>query len=180
MERFKHGKGDADDILREGQKSILKKSTARQLEKSKLQQKPQVQSHSDDPFGVGNGNGNGPAIGGVDPSGLIQGLKPIEVVEPEKPYDPFGGMEQKRDYYVLQDHYEHSWLDKARTDPVITAGGYDVKEYYSRTMHEAFAGLGCFIADEVAARDALAAKSTPTVAAAIAAGDDDTGMQDAL
>ena len=62
-------------------------------------------------------------------------------------------MAQTRDYYILQEYYEHPWLEKARSDPQITAGGYDVKEYYTRTMTEAFAGLGCFIAEEVAERE---------------------------
>ncbi|KAL8806161.1 MAG: hypothetical protein Q9223_004921, partial [Gallowayella weberi] len=43
----------------------------------------------------------------------------------------------------------HPWLDHARTDPSILAGGYDLREYYQRTMLEAFAGLGCFIEEEM-------------------------------
>lgn len=36
---------------------------------------------------------------------------------------------------------------------MITAGGFDLREYYARTLLEAFAGLGCFIAEEMGARD---------------------------
>ena len=172
VERLKEGKGEPDDIMREGQKVVLKKSTARRsaAEKARLQQLQKAQV--EDIYGTGNGSG------GSDPSFFIQGLKPVEAVEPEKPYDPFGGLEQKMEYFVLQDHYEHAWLDKARTDPVITAGGYDVKEYYARTMVEAFSGLGCFIADEVTARDT--SKNVATAAAAMAGGDGEVKDDDVL
>lgn len=87
---------------------------------------------------------------------LIPGLKYLEVDETEttreQPYDPFGGLVMQRNYYEPQDHIDHPWLDKARKDPKIMAGGYDFKEYYARTLLEAFAGLGCFIAEEKAAR----------------------------
>lgn len=98
------------------------------------------------------------------------------VAEPEKPYDPFGGVQEKREYYVLQDHYEHPWLDNARTDPQITAGGYDVHEYYARTMLEAFAGLGCFIDEEIPGRDLPADKSVATAGAAAAGGGGGDGV----
>lgn len=65
---------------------------------------------------------------------------------------------------MLQEYYEHPWLDSARTDPQITAGGYDVREYYARTMLEAFAGLGCFVDAEVAAREVPADKAVATAA----------------
>ena len=93
------------------------------------------------------------------------------MAEPEvdEPYDPYGGVVFQRGYYVLQDVYEHPWLDKARTDPQITAGGYDVNEYCARAMFEAFAGLGCFIEDEIAARDVAMDSKAATTAAAVAA-----------
>ena len=86
----------------------------------------------------------------------IKGLKPVVKPEPEKPYSAFEGLEFKQEYYVLQESYEHPWLDKARTDPMITTGGYDVGEYTTRALLEAFAGLGVFIEDEVEKRDSAA------------------------
>lgn len=151
--------GDPDAIAREGQTVILKKSTARRSAAEKARQ--QQQQQASDPFGSADNGASG---------FTIKGLKPTVVAEPEKPYDPFGGVREKRDYYVLQDYYEHPWLDNARTDPQITAGGYDVHEYYARTMLEAFAGLGCFIEAEVAGRDVPADKSEATAAAAAASG----------
>ena len=71
---------------------------------------------------------------------------------------------------MLQDYYEHPWLDNARTDPQITAGGYDVHEYYARTMLEAFAGLGCFVEAEMAGRDVPADMAVATTAAAATGG----------
>lgn len=55
----------------------------------------------------------------------------------------------------------------------MQAGGYDLREYYSRTLLEAFAGLGCFIDEEVSKRDATSklanAKPVATEGAAMAA-----------
>ena len=42
----------------------------------------------------------------------------------------------------------NSWLDKARTDPTITAGGYDVNEYCRRALVEAFAGLTTYVGED--------------------------------
>ena len=161
VEKLAHSNGDADQIIREGQTVVLKKSTARRTAAEKARQ-----ARPDDLFGAvvsnsGGGNENGSAGSGF----TIRGLKPVVEAEPEKPYDPFGGISMQRDYYQLQDHYDHPWLDQARTDPQITAGGYDLKEYYARTMLEAFAGLGCFIAEEMAAKEAASDPVGGTAAA---------------
>ena len=163
VEQIARGEGDADKIAREGQKVVLKKSTARRsaADKTRQQQQP---STLNDPF-------NGPlANGAADTPFTIQGLKPIIETEPDKPYDPFGGLSSSRDYYALQASYDNLWLDKARTDPHITAGGYNVREYYARTMLEAFAGLGCFVEEEVSARNLPSDAAVATAAAAAAAG----------
>ena len=161
LDRMATSTGDADAIAREGQRVVLKKSTARRTAAEKArQQQP-------DPFGNSD---NGAS------SFTIKGLKPTVLAEPEKPYDPFGGMQDNRDYYVLQDYYEHPWLDNARTDPQITAGGYDVREYYARAMLEAFAGLGCFIKEEIAGRDMPVDKSVATTVAAAAGGGGGDGV----
>ena len=133
-----HGKDD------EVQKVVLKKSTARRTAAEKArdkqrqqQQQQQLQNSEDTDSDVYK----------------IEGLKPIVQALPEKPYDPFGGISYTPSYYTLQSHYEHPWLDRARTDPSIVAGGYDLREYYQRTMLEAFAGLGCFIDEEMGEKE---------------------------
>ena len=144
------------------QKVILKKSTARRTaaekarDKQRTQQQPQTSSD-----------------GGFSDAEIfrIEGLKPVVEAPVEKPYDPFGGASITPSYYTLQPHYEHPWLDKARTEPSIVAGGYDLREYYQRTMLEAFAGLGCFIEDEMAEKErADGGDMAATEGAAIAAG----------
>lgn len=179
LDRLARGEGDAEAIARESQRVVLKRSTARRTaaERQRQQQQQQQQQQTflaTDPFGDGSANG------AADSGFFIKGLKPVVKAEPEKPYDAFGGISAKKDYYVLQDYYEHPWLDNARTDPQITAGGYDVKEYYARTLLEAFAGLGCFIEEEVAGREMASSTSVATVAAAAAAGDGDSNMDDVL
>ncbi|KAL8747893.1 MAG: hypothetical protein Q9190_000279 [Brigantiaea leucoxantha] len=140
LDTLAHSKpGTADQIVQDGhQKVVLKKSTARRSNQARQQPQPEQSS-----------------IGNDTSIFQIKGLKPIIEPSPEKPYDPLGGMDflTRRSYYTLQEHYSHPWLDKARTDPSITAGGYDLREYYARTMLEAFAGLGCFIEEEVGGRE---------------------------
>ncbi|KAF2097744.1 CDK-activating kinase assembly factor, partial [Rhizodiscina lignyota] len=95
--------------------------------------------------------------------------------EPEKPYDPFGGYKVDHSYFVVQDDYKWDWFDMAKKDPQIYAGGYDLKEYYSRTLSDAFAGLAVFVGDEIGGKDkpsdATAATQTAAVAAASSADD---------
>ena len=149
VNRIAEGKGDPEAIAREGQKVVLKKSSARRTAAELARREQQMgelgrlQIAEAEENGVGN---NGTSGGGF----FIPGLKPAEVVEPEKEYDPFGGLNMERRYYQLGDAYEHEWLENARRDPLITAGGYDVMEYCARALLEAHAGLGCFIAIEKA------------------------------
>ncbi|KLJ09083.1 CDK-activating kinase assembly factor MAT1 [Blastomyces silverae] len=109
--------------------------------------------------------GNAPAFD----SDLVKGLRRIQTPEPEKPYDPFGGIRlEGRGYYQLQDHYPSTYLDPIKDNVQMLAGGYDLGEYYARSLLEAFAGLGCFIDEEIAARNA-ATNPSPTGLAASAA-----------
>lgn len=140
------GRAGPEDVLRGGLRVVLKKSTARRTAVEKVRQQQLhdlVQAQSKDSFGTISANGN------ADLSYTIRGLKAPVVVE-EKPYDPFGGLSVDTMYYTLQNHYDYPWLDNARKDSQITAGGYDVLEYYSRALMESNAGLCCFIADEKA------------------------------
>ncbi|KAJ5724655.1 CDK-activating kinase assembly factor MAT1 [Penicillium malachiteum] len=157
---------DAAAIAREGHKVLLKKSSARRSEEDRIRQK-QAALRSEMKRGAGAGE-----LAGPSDSGLIKGLRKIKTPEPEKPYDPFMGyVPEKRDYYTLQSSYPSTYLDRIRNDTRMAAGGYDLKEYYSRTMLEAFAGLGCFIGEEVSRRDAGAeVKPAATAGAAMAAG----------
>ncbi|KAK1141554.1 TFIIH/NER complex subunit [Aspergillus melleus] len=164
-------RGDAAAIAREGRKVLLKKSSARRSEEERIRQKQAALRGSDL-----KKSGKDQVAAAVDAKGpgLIKGLKKIKTPEPEKPYDPFGGLvPNKRDYYSLRDHYPSSYLDPIRQDTRMQAGGYDLREYYSRTLLEAFAGLGCFIDEEVPKRDASgtleAPKPSATEGAAVAA-----------
>lgn len=146
LDKPANSNGTTDQITREGQKVVLKKSTARRKATEKARQ---AQPDSK----ILTGAGIGATAPAAESGFQIRGLKPVVEAAREKPYDPFGGLSMQREYYKPQEHIDHPWLDKARTDPVITAGGYDLKEYYARTLLEAFAGLGCFIGEEMAARD---------------------------
>ncbi|KAB5578668.1 CDK-activating kinase assembly factor MAT1-domain-containing protein [Coniochaeta sp. 2T2.1] len=80
----------------------------------------------------------------------IRGLKEKKKValDEKGPYDPYAGFDYHPDRYRLRDPFVSDWLaDTARKTGVI-AGGYDVKEFYARSMFEAFSGLGVFINDE--------------------------------
>ncbi|KAJ5095966.1 hypothetical protein NUU61_005322 [Penicillium alfredii] len=167
---------DATSIAREGHKVLLKKSSARRSEEDRIRQKQAALRGTETTKRTG-----GPLttadIAGAAPSadtGLVKGLRKIKTPEPEKPYDPFMGLvPEKRDYYSLQSFYPSSYLEPIRKDTRMLAGGYDLREYYSRTLFEAFAGLGCFVGEEVAQRDATSAagisKPAATEGAAMAA-----------
>lgn len=170
LQRLAAGKrGDAATIAREGQRVLLKKSSARRSEEDRIRQK-QAALRSSDANKPGRAATPSEAAGGT---GLIKGLKKIKTPEPEKPYDPFGGMvPNKRDYYTLRDSYPSSYLDPIKKDTRMQAGGIDLREYYSRTLMEAFAGLGCFLGEEVSKRDVTSALGLPkpaTEGAAMAA-----------
>ncbi|RJE24045.1 hypothetical protein PHISCL_03639 [Aspergillus sclerotialis] len=150
LRRLAAGKrDDAAAIAREGQKVLLKKSSARRSEEDRIRQK-QAALRSSDAKKSGKAVTASQATGDT---GLVKGLKKIKTPEPEKPYSPFAGFTTKRDYYTLRDFYPSSYLEPIRNDTRMQAGGFDLGEYYSRTLLEAFAGLGCFIGDEVSKRD---------------------------
>lgn len=162
--------GDSD-AAREGvQKVMLKKSTARRTAAEKAARLAAASSGAGDVFGSSN-NGSATAVAS-DPLGYtIKGLKPISEPETERPYDAFGGLVpltlQPPRYYTPTDTYENPWLDNARSNPAILAGGYDLREYYARAMVEAFAGLGCFVGDEKLHAQAQAAEPEKEAAAAV-------------
>ena len=161
VEMMAKGDGDADAIVRETKKVVLKKSTARRTAAEK--------SHQQAAAKMDNGAAAAPLFS-------IQGLKRVAPAAPEKEYDPFGGYVIKPAYYQLRDHYEHSWLDKARNDAQITAGGYAVGEYCARAVMEAFGGLGVFVEDEIGGREKSEGKGVATASAAAASGGGGEGV----
>lgn len=155
---------DAEAIAREGQRKVLlKKSSARRSEEERIRLKQAALRNSEAAKKGAAAPGvttraTAEIVAGAGDSGLIKGLKKVKKPEPEKPYDPFGGLvPDKRDYYTMRDFYPSSYLEPIRQDMRMQAGGYNLREYYSRTLLEAFAGLGCFIDEEISARDAAAA-----------------------
>lgn len=93
------------------------------------------------------------AVGGAGLSirGLRDKTKPAPV--DEGPYDPYGGLDLRTTRIYLtsekMEEYRNPFVDVARTKDEYKAGGYDLEEYFSRAMFEAFAGLGVFIEDDV-------------------------------
>ena len=145
------GDGDAATIAEESHKVILKKSSARKAAMERQQQ-------------LANESSGAPAKGF-----LIKGLKQKVDPEPEKPYDPFGGLSDARDYYVLQENYDVDWLRTFKQDPRHNVGGYDFKEFYDRALCDAFSGLGVFVGDEMAGKELSSIVPGSATAAAQAA-----------
>ena len=145
IDKLASGQGNAAKIIREGERVMLKRSSARRADAERVLQ----------PVTAAEELANGNSSNGND-TFVIRGLKKRVAPEPEKAYDPFAGLEYVCDYYVLQDRYDWDWLDRARDELSYTAGGYDVHEYCQRALSEAFSGLGLSIADEMTAKDAAA------------------------
>ena len=82
----------------------------------------------------------------------------------ERPYDAFGGLSLLPARYTLAptDEYHSRWVDDARSLPEWRTGGYSVDEFLGRAMHEAFCGLGVFVADD---KDAEEVRKKGVVAA---------------
>ena len=92
---------------------------------------------------------------GGTPSLVIKGLReprtrPRRGGDDDGPYDAFGGIDLAPTRYRLapSEEYHSRWVDDARSEPKWRTGGYSVDEYLGRAMHETFAGLGVFVADE--------------------------------
>lgn len=117
----------------------------------------------------------------VDTGFKFHGLKKYVPPEPEKPLDPFDGWSIKPQFYVLQDDYDVDWLTKNKSDPTHLVGGYDMSEFYSRALCDAFSGFGVFIDDEENARENQVSGDATIgtrAAATVAAGGKDVNMDD--
>jgi CDK-activating kinase assembly factor MAT1 len=101
-------------------------------------------------------NAPNPATAVDDDAGFtFRGLKKPKAPEPEKPFDPFGGWSIEPQRYVLQNDYTgHLFFADILQKPWHYGGGYDMHEYYSHAMCDAFGGIGIFIEDEMAAKEA--------------------------
>lgn len=165
ISRLAAGKAsDAEKITNEGRVKLMR-SSARSSEQDRLRQKQAAlladSSTGHRPHRPTKTVGGAATAGDTadtetqQPTFTIAGLKAAPApAAPEKPYDPFGVEDpDARDYYNLQSTYPYPHLDAARQNVRIMAGGYDLDEYYRRALLEAFAGLGCFVEDEVRARD---------------------------
>jgi CDK-activating kinase assembly factor MAT1 len=82
----------------------------------------------------------------------FHGLKKRVAPPPEAPFDPFGGWSIAPQYYILQDDYDVDWLTKQKNDVGHLVGGYDMRDFYNRSLREAFGGFGVFIEEEIETR----------------------------
>lgn len=90
------------------------------------------------------------ASGGLSIKGLKKkGTQPTITEEDRGPYDPFGKLDMRPSRYQVKSSYRNEFLDGLRLKNAQAAtGGYNVAEYYSRALFEAFAGLAVFVEDE--------------------------------
>jgi CDK-activating kinase assembly factor MAT1 len=110
----------------------------------------------------------------------VRGLKQIMKAEPDKPYDPFGGLPDVKDFVVLptQSNLWNDYLGKLREPAnIYAAGGYSLNEFYARSLSDVFSGLDILISQEKARDDRKTSSKVGTTGAAIAA-DADTKMTD--
>lgn len=134
LNRLATGYEDAEKVAKEGQQVHLKKRMDRQAaaERQRILQAQSLPS-------AANGSSN-----------LIRGLKAKRKPELEAPIDPFGGLIWSSQYYSMQDDYVWAGVQETKNDVLVSAGGYDVRDFTNRALCEAFAGLGVFIGEEQA------------------------------
>lgn len=127
---------DAEKVTKQGQQVTLKKRMDRQAaaERQRL-------LHLSD---ARNGS-----------SSLIRGLKAKVKAEPEAPIDPFGGLRMEPKYFSVQDDYVWAGVQETKADVLVGAGGYDVREFTTRALCDAFSGLGVFVGEDSAERERI-------------------------
>ena len=121
--------------------------------------------------GTGNGSSNV----------VIKGLKAKTKPGPEEPVDPFGGLRFERTFYTPQEDYLWGALQDAKSHVLMRAGGYPVRDFTSRALCEAFAGLGVFLGEETGEKDGDGTGTGTAVtegAARVAAGGKEVKMAD--
>lgn len=81
---------------------------------------------------------------------FIRGLKKTTKQDPEKPYDPFAGMLDVKEFVVLPQR-PVQWPDlvnEFRKNKIYMAGGYNMNDFYGRALSDAFSGLDVFVKHE--------------------------------
>lgn len=157
INRLATERGDARMIAREGEK-VLQSVTNR---RGHIMTRTAVDSSN-----------------GAD-SFAIRGLKQVLGAEPDKPYDPFGGMVDIKDFVVIPEHPNlwNDYLGKLRKNDIYSAGGYSLNEFYARSLSDVFSGLDIFIGQEKV-RDDRKASSKVSNAAAATVAETDVKMTD--
>lgn len=166
LNQLASGHGDAKKITQ----SHLKRSSQARASGST----PMLPSSSSRiPASGASSAANAPAPANGAPGGgfHIKGLKKRLPKEPEKPYDPFDGDTDTRQYSVVKERYDWGFLDGfTKAVPAAVAGGYDFQEYYSRALCDAFAGFTVFVQDELASTTNATTEAAAQVAVAAGAG----------
>ena len=133
IERLANGQGTIDEIVKDARKgssmAAKERAAARHqeaLEKAALE---------------GKNDGEAYFFCGLD-----RLKKKKKTQETEKPYSPFAGVHIQRQQPPSAP-YRMDWLDKARNDMLITAGGYDFNAYCRRASSDVFSGLGVFVGE---------------------------------
>jgi CDK-activating kinase assembly factor MAT1 len=100
----------------------------------------------------------------VKSSVTIKGLKKhVEPeVEKENPYDPFDGMDDRREYYQIYDQYQWLAFDNLKDDVAALAGGINFHEHRERALCDAFSGLGVIIGEDLPTVDSMAGHGIAT------------------
>ncbi|KAH4133034.1 RNA polymerase II transcription factor B subunit [Parastagonospora nodorum] len=102
----------------------------------------------------------------------FHGLKKRVAPPPEAPFDPFGGWSIVPQYYSLQDNYDVDWLTKQKNDMAHTVGGYDMQDFFNRSLRDAFGGFGVFIEEEMNVRGVPSGNANIATERAVAAAKD--------
>jgi CDK-activating kinase assembly factor MAT1 len=145
------GGGDAASVVQENQKALIKRPGQKASARGGISSN-QAGSLFD------------PAEGGF----MIAGLRKRVNAEPEADYDPFEGQRTTHQWVTMPDQCDgwDEWLGPVRTETRYTAGGYDLREFYSRALIETFSGLGVFVGEEMGRRDTKRRKKQGTADAA--------------
>lgn len=82
---------------------------------------------------------------------IIKNLNPNDIKDKNKskvPFTPFNG--DRIEIQLKEFDYKDPFYSKILDDVQFTAAGYKLKEYFERSLNDAFRGLECFITEEKA------------------------------
>jgi CDK-activating kinase assembly factor MAT1 len=139
LRKLESGEGDAAELAKQSKHAVLRRARNRRDALAKV---------SED--------------AGTNGSFTIKGLKQYVEPEAEKPYDPFGGMDDKREYYQIYDKYKWAAFDSLQNERAL-AGGINFQEHMQRALCDAFSGLGVIIGDELPGVESMAARAITTL-----------------